>query len=141
MSANHDDADFKKAWRLGWLSSIQEYSDYGLQESSWLGGLEPNNPHWSYAEFLCSYFHGCGVEDGYADYVRDGIITASEAQAIAQFHAAADSYQPPRGDVYDHAAILADPRWHQVVSFALAARKELLGLLTDSDEVAALAGP
>src|SRR5690606_41545770 len=104
MSARQFDAEFKRAWRLGWLSSIQEYSDYGLQEISWIGGLEPNNPHWSYAELLCSYFHGSGVEEGYDDYVRDGLVRAAEAPAVARFAAAARSDQAPHRDVHRHAA-------------------------------------
>lgn len=139
-SFDTSDADLARTWRKNWLSSIYEFSDYSLQRYSWRGGLEPNNPHWSYIEFMCSYFDNCNLSDGYDSFVHWGFITAAEAAVVSAFHAAADKYIAPNQDDYDHDAILADPRWQEVVALAAAARDELLVMLNDPDEIDVLRG-
>ena len=57
----------KVLWRENWLISINELTDYNLQKTSWLN-KETKSPHWSYVEFMCSYFNDLTLENGYEEY-------------------------------------------------------------------------
>lgn len=81
------------------------------------------------------YFDDLGLGDGYDDLVASGIVTETEATILQSLHAGLSAYKSPTGDDYDHAAILADPNWAAVVSLAVQARRQLLGLpLSESDQ-------
>ena len=73
-------------------------------------------------------------------FVKDGYLTQAEADAVALFHATADEYKSPNGDDYDHASILADPKWLHVVQVAGMAKTALLTILHDPAELAILHG-
>ena len=61
-------------------------------------------------------------------------MSLEEAEAVRDFHAAADSYEAPAGDDYNHQAILSDPAWKHVVSLAEEARLRLLSIVTEPSE-------
>lgn len=138
MADDRSSPELIKNWRLNWLESLHEFSDYSLQLYSWRGGLEPNNPHWSFVEFMCCYFDDCSLSGGYAWAVEDGFVSIEEETAVAEFHQAADQYKPPKNDSYDHGAILQDMEWQVVVELAVAACNRLSSLITDPTEAAIL---
>ena len=45
----------RDAWRQRWLSSFNELTSIELQQKSWLDRFNKNS-HWSFVEFMCSYF-------------------------------------------------------------------------------------
>lgn len=88
----------------------------------------------SYTECICSYFGDLNLRDGYAGVLDGGLVSPEEARLVREFHAAADSYAPPGGE-HDHEAILADPRWHSVVSSAQRSWVALQSAISDPSEV------
>ena len=138
MSKFIADPETKALWRRNWLESLTEFADLALQQRSWFGGPGFESPYWSFVEFNCRYFDDYSLSAGYKEFVQDGYLTQSEADAVAAFHEAADQYKSPRGDDYDHVSILADPKWLNVVRLAGEAKAALLPLLHDPNELAIL---
>ncbi|MDB5424543.1 MAG: hypothetical protein JWQ29_1959 [Phenylobacterium sp.] len=135
--------ELRKHWRPRWLSSIQEFADIDIQRAKW---LEPENTnrHWSFVEIMNCYFDDIGLSDaafGYEGWIEHGLITAAEAGAVAEFHAVASAYSSPRGDDYDNAGVLNDPKWLDVVNAAKSAQARLAELITDADERRLLLNP
>jgi hypothetical protein len=136
VTGTTDYVELRKHWRPAWLSSIQEFADIDTQRAKWLDPKNTNR-HWSFAEFMCCYFDDIGLDEtelGYSGWIEHGLITAIEAAAVADFHAIARAYKPPRGDHYDNAAILSDPKWLLVVEAAKKAQARLAELITDPRE-------
>jgi len=136
MSENQD---LRRNWRASWLGSIQEFADEETQRRSW---LNPNNsnPHFSFVEYLCCYFDDLALSEGYETALADGLVSAEEVAAVAEFHTIADTYNSPKGD-YDQEAILADPKWAEVVAAAKHAQAGLLALIDDPKECSDLTEP
>ena len=135
--------ELRRNWRRNWLGSIQEFADLNTQRRLW---LDPNasNPHYSFVEYMVCYFEGLAVFDGptvpgdsYAVAREQGLVTADEAAAVEP-HAKLDAYEAPGKDDYDHQAILADPKWVEVVAAAKSAQSALLPLIDDPEERHAL---
>jgi len=133
MTTQEQDASVKLIWRCAWFHAICELGNLELQHQKWLDPTN-TNPHWSFIEFMCSYFDDLGIRDCYASALNTGRITADEFKAINEFHNALLRYNPPGGDDWDNAKILADPAWHLVVAEAKRARKRLVDLTSDPDE-------
>ena len=127
-------AEIRPTWRRNWLESITEFADYDLQRRSWFGGPDFNSPYWSFTEWMCRYFDDYALSFGYAKFIGDGLVSQDEANAVREFHAAADAYKAPGGDDYNHSAILSDPAWLHVVSLADTARLRLLTIIKDPSE-------
>ena len=136
----HDDEELRRNWRTRWLSSIQEFADDETQKRLWLD-RENTNPHFSFVEYICCYFDDLGLSDGNYDWaLNEGLLSADEVAAVADFHRAADAYDSPTDD-YDHEAILADPEWALVVAAAKRAQDSLAQLIDDSHERRVLLEP
>jgi len=125
--------EVRRNWRIGWLGSIQDFADQETQRGAWLNP-ENSNPHFSYVECMACYFDVAGLSYGYKSAIEEGFVTIEEAAAVADFHAVADTYEPPNGDDYAHEAILADPKWSEVVAAAKQAQTRLLALISDPSE-------
>lgn len=132
----------RRHWRLLWLSSIQAFSDSQTQTARWLDPTE-RNPHYSFVECMCSYFDDAYLseENAYAKRLAVGKLTEEEVTAVAEFHTLAEGYESPTGDDWNSAAVLADPRWREVVRAAQRAQARLLPLLSDPNEREALTEP
>ncbi|HSI39855.1 MAG TPA: hypothetical protein VLA00_04820 [Xanthobacteraceae bacterium] len=126
-------ADIRRRWRQNWLNCIRDFADADGQRRGW---LNPNNenPHWSYVEFMCSYFNDILQSQSYDWAVRQGFVTSDEAAAVASMHRLLDLHQAPDGNDYDHAQILADPAWSVTVAEAVRAKDNLLTLLNDDEK-------
>jgi hypothetical protein len=118
-------------WRLLWLKSIEVLGSLELQRATWLNPINAN-PHWSFVEFCECYFEQFGLRDGYTYALENGIVSEAEADAVREFHQALDRYQAPKGNDYDHAAILQDPKWRAVTELAARAANEVLSLSFNS---------
>jgi hypothetical protein len=128
-----DDSELRRNWRSRWLGSIQEFADDEVQQRTWLDTTN-TNPHFSFVEYFCCYFDDLGLSDGgYRWALNKGLVSENEAKAVSDFHRAADSYDRPTDD-YDHKAILADPKWGEVVAGARHAQAALLPLLDDPQD-------
>lgn len=119
--------------RCDWFASIQELSDQKLQKRTWLD-LTNTNPHWSYVEFCASYPDESQLHTAYAGRW----LTASEFEILSELGRAIEAHSAPKGDSFDHAAILEDPAWHDVIEMAELARQRLLAIVTVGEEREAL---
>ncbi|UOK70810.1 hypothetical protein [Ancylobacter polymorphus] len=133
------DMELRRHWRVSWLSSIRAFADDETQQRLWLD-MSNRNPRFSFAECLCSYFDDTGLADeGYEGLLREGLVSTREVAAVAHFHRLAASYESPTDDD-DHAAILSDARWAEVVAAARQAQAALLALIDDPQERRGLEG-
>lgn len=128
-----DDQELRRNWRTRWLSSIQEFADHETQRRLWLDSKN-TNPHFSFIEYFCCYFDDLNLSDGGYDWaLSEGMLSADEVTAVAEFHQTADAYDSPTDD-YDQQAILADPKWTEVVAAAKRAQDALSQLIDDAHE-------
>ncbi|MFK8251989.1 hypothetical protein [Ancylobacter terrae] len=118
-----------------WLGLIRDLADIDLQRRRW--GNDPS-PHWSYIEFVCSYFDSTIYDDYYAYVLSVGFISSAEHRAVITFTEALSAHVSPTGNDYDNQAVLDDPKWHDVVRLAGEARDELRRLITDPAELRVL---
>ena len=125
--------ELRRNWRKNWLTDLFEFSSRELQQQSWIAG----SGDWvsSYVECMCSYFNDRNLSGGYEWALAEGLVTQEEASLVRHFHATADAYKP-KGDQYDHEAILADPAWQEVIAAAQAAWSSLKSVLSDPEELA-----
>lgn len=135
-----EDQELRRNWRINWLGSIQEFADKETQRRLWLDPTNAN-PHFSFVEYMCCYFDGlCLSDGGYPWALNEGVVTADEVAAVAEFHDMVKAYNSPTDD-YDHRVILADPKWAEVVAAAKRAQTSLLRLIEDSGERRVLMEP
>ena len=137
MTANEQ---LRHNWRRNWLGSLQEFADDEAQRRLWLNPTN-TNPHFSFVEYFCCYFDDLGLSDGGYDWaVTEGLVSPDEVEAVANFHQIADAYEGPTDD-FDHEAILADPKWGEVVVAAKQAQAALVRLINDPHERRLLVEP
>lgn len=131
--------DVRPAWRQAWLGSLQEIADLDIQKRTWLNP-DNANPHYSYVEYVASYFDDLGLAsgDGYSGRIGEGVLSTAEASAVADFHTRFDAYV--EGGCWDPESVLADPQWLEVVEAARSAQTRLLLLLDDEEEKIMLTG-
>jgi hypothetical protein len=85
-------------WRIAWLWSIQEFSDFEMQRATWLNPAN-DNPHYTFSELICCYHDVLKlhfVPDPYGQAVEDGRLTPAHVEAVAEFHALVMAYGPRR---------------------------------------------
>ena len=126
-------AALRRTWRNMWLSCLRESADADLQQQMWLDPRN-KNPHWSYIEFMCSYFDDTFHGSNYDLVMREGLVTESEAATVAALHQLPAAYEAPNGNDFDNSAILQDPAWTAIVTEAEQVRKRLASFLVDPAE-------
>ena len=83
---------------------------------------------------MCRHFDDCPFSSGHAGFIAEGLVSRAEAEAVREFHAAAEACKAPGGNDHDHATILSNPAWLNIVSLADNARRQLLAILDDPSE-------
>ncbi|HEX3881784.1 MAG TPA: hypothetical protein VHW66_03935 [Stellaceae bacterium] len=121
--------------RESWLCAVADIADIDLQRRTW---LDPTSliPHWSYIEFVSSY----PDHEQLMQPQREGWLMPGEFRLLDELRAIVESYEPPRRDAYDNAAVLEDSTWHAVAAAADGARMRLLATAADKHEREALQG-
>ena len=120
------------------MSCIAQLTSIDLQRTSWLDARN-QNPHWSFVEFLCSYFDDLGLSEGYPKLINNSFVAQEEYDALHDWHSDLEKYDTPSKDQYDHEKILSDLRWLRVVDRGRAARQQLELLLTNDEQSILLA--
>lgn len=122
----------KELWRNRWLSCINELTSLELQRESWLDKTN-SNPHWSFVEFMCSYFDDLGIDNSYKYQLKEDWISKNEFEIIKMWHDLLDKYDPPTNDDYDVEAILEDKEWQLIVIEGQNAKSELSKSLSEEE--------
>jgi len=122
----------KDLWREKWLNCINEFTSLDLQKKSWLDRTQ-SNPHWSFVEFMCSYFDDLAIDDNYKYQLDKGWISKPEFEIIKDWHEELDKYDSPSNDDYDGEAILNDAKWLEIVQNGVDARNELAKKLNEKE--------
>ena len=112
------DTDGKRNWRSNWLQLIAHLANANLQQERWCHPERYPSAYWSFTEFMCMYFDDLALDEGYCSAVESGLVTEEEFAAVAHFHGKLCSYRAPGGNDFNHAAILSDPNWSEVVRAA-----------------------
>lgn len=123
----------KELWRNRWLSCINELTSLELQRQSW-SDKRNSNPHWSFVEFMCSYFDDLGIDNNYEYQLKQGWITNTEFESISAWHQLLDKYESPKKDDYDVEAILTDFNWLMIIEEGVKAKNELSGVISDEEK-------
>jgi len=122
----------KELWRNRWLSSINELTSLKLQRESWLD--EKNtNLHWSFVEFMCSYFDDLGLDDNYEEQLNKKWVSEKEIEAIKNWHDLLNKYDSPMNDDYNNKLIINDKDWNLIIQEGLKAVINLSKYLNESE--------
>ncbi len=124
----------KFQWRERWVHCIKELTSLELQKSSWLD-LDSSNPHWSYTEFMCSYFDDLVIDYNYKYQLEKGWILLEELDIIKDWHEALDKYNPPKNNPYDHESILKDKNWLAILELGVTAKSNLAEILSEKERM------
>lgn len=123
----------REIWRQRWLSSINELTSLELQRKSWLDRHQ-TNPHWSFVEFMCSYFDDLLCDFPYSHYIEIGWVSIQEYEVLRDWHEALDNYLAPRNDDHDREVILADRVWLEIVEAGEKAKLKLAVFLSKVEQ-------
>lgn len=74
----------KKIIRERWLSSLFELANYEYQKRLWNAEIE--NQVGNYTECVCKYFDDLDLNDGYANFISEGIISEKDANIVTNMH-------------------------------------------------------
>lgn len=128
------------------FGGVAELGDIGYQKATWLDP-EMQNPHFTFVEFFESFYDASAGNYEATDpnlerapfkaHLDQGHISAEKRDIIWQVHLALKDYQEP-GDAYDHASILADPKWLQIASTARDATEQLREIFEDPVDLRSL---
>lgn len=119
-------------WRERWLSCINELTCLNLQKKSWLDRTH-TNPHWSFDEFMCSYFDDLAIDDNYNNQLDCGWVSKQEFEIIKRWHEELDNYNSPKNDRYEHETILNDGKWLEIIEIGVNARNNLTKTLSERE--------
>ena len=125
--------DDKTLWRERWLGCINKLTSLDLQKKSWLAKTH-TNPHWSFVEFMCSYFDDLGIDDHYKYPIEKGWLTNQEFDIIKDWHEALDKYESPKNHDYDHSAILNDPKWLDILQIGQTMKNKLVSIVNETEK-------
>lgn len=114
----------RELWRNRWLSCLNELTSLKLQRESWLDKTN-TNPHWSFVEFICSYFDDLEIDNNYEYQLKKGWVSKKEFETIKQWHELLDKYNSPKNDDYNHISIIEDKTWKLIVQEGQKAIREL----------------
>ena len=123
----------KNKWREKWLDSINELTSLSLQKKSWLDRTH-TNPHWTFIEFMCSYFDDLAIDDNYLNLLKNRWITKIEFEIIKEWHEALSQYRSPKDDDYDNDAVINDLKWLEILQKGMQAKVKLSEILSDSEK-------
>lgn len=145
MSKRETSADSIRNWRNLIFSSVAELGDLDYQRATWLDP-EMQNPHFTFVEFFECFYDAAGGSYDAKEYDADdapfthkvgaGILSETERDLVWPVHLALSSYST--NDDYDHAAILSDPSWQNVVETASVATERLRKSFTSDRDLKAL---
>ncbi len=120
-------------WRQLWLQAIYELTSMEFQKKKWLDN-ENENPHYSFGEFMNSYFDDTLSDFDYSHYIGIDWISQQEYEMLKEWHSELHKYETPNNDDYDEKAILDDIKWIEIVKKGEQAREKLFETLNETEK-------
>jgi hypothetical protein len=129
------DADIVKNIRRSWLKSIFEFAHQEFQHRLWVQADYPDIIG-NYTEAICTYFDDLNLDEGYKDFIKDGIIDQVDYSIIAEFHNELEKYtdKPDKKNLSDK-HVLLDPEWRILTSIAKSTWDKLKIVISDKGEI------
>ena len=113
----HDET--KRSIRNRWIESIFELAHYEFQNRLWIEA-DYENSVGDFTECVCSYFDDLNLDDGYFEFIENGIISESEFEIVSELHSEFDKYveNTKETDLSDK-DVLKDMEWVAVTNLGL----------------------
>lgn len=111
--------------RNRWIKSIFELAHSEFQNRLWIEA-DYENSVGNFTECVCSYFDDLNLDDGYSEFIKNGIISESEFEIVSELHSEFDKYveKTKEKDLSDK-DVLKDVGWITVTNFGLKAWNKL----------------
>jgi hypothetical protein len=121
--------------RKRWLRSLFEFAHLDFQERLWILADYPNSIG-DYSEAICQYFNDLSLEEGYSEFIEEGIISKNELDVVRDFHIILNVYteKPEKKNLSDN-KILRDPEWKNICVIAKSNWDKLKYIIESDDEL------
>jgi len=118
-------AEIKRKIRDRWISSLFEIAHSEFQNRLWIND-EYKNSVGDYNECVCGYFDDLDLENGYTDFIANGIISETEYKIVTKLHSELRKYteRTEKRNLSDK-NILKDVEWINVTNIGLKTWTEL----------------
>jgi len=123
----------KEIWRQSWLESINNLTSYALQKNCWIT-IPNGNYHWSFVNFVNSYFKDVLFGSDYQFYIGVKFITQKEYEIIMDWHTDLNNYIPPNGNNFDNLAIFSDKKWLSILFKGIYAKQKLISAIAEGEK-------
>lgn len=104
--------------RERWISSLFELANFDYQKRLWNAEIE--NEVGDFTECVCKYFDDLDLDNGYANFISEGIISEKDANIVAEMHNAFRNYteRTEKRNLTDK-NVLKDIEWKNFTQLAL----------------------
>lgn len=104
--------------RESWVSSLFELANFEYQKRLWNAEIE--NEVGDFTECVCKYFDDLDLDNGYASFVSEGIISEKDANIVTKMHAKFRNYteRTEKRNLTDK-NVLKDIEWQNFTQLAL----------------------
>ena len=118
-------SEIKRNIRDRWISSLFEIAHLEFQNRLWIN-TDYKNSIGDYSECVCSYFDDLDLENGYSDFIKNGVISESEYIFVTELHAEFRKYieRTEKWNLSDK-DILNDVDWVNITNIGLKTWHEL----------------
>lgn len=118
-------SDTKRNIRDRWIYSLFELAHSEYQNRLWIKA-DYENLVGDYNECVCGYFDDLGLENGYSDFISNGIISELEYKIVSELHFEFKKYieRTEKRNLSDK-NILKDIEWINITNIGLKAWTEL----------------
>lgn len=119
--------------RERWICSLFELANFEYQKRLWNAEIE--NEVGDFTECVCKYFDDLDLDNGYASFVSEGIISENDANIVAEMHSQFRNYtERPKKRNLTAKNVLKDIEWKNFTQLALSTWKRLKAE-TESNEL------
>ena len=118
-------AEVRRNIRDRWISSLFEIAHSEFQNRLWINA-DYKNSAGDYNECICGYFDDLDLENGYSDFIKNGIISKPEYKIVKELHFEFRKYieRSEKRNLSDK-NILKDVKWINVTNIGLKTWTEL----------------
>ncbi len=118
-------AEIKRNIRDRWIESLFELAHSEFQNRLWIKANYKNLVG-DYNECVCGYFDDLDLDNGYSDFIENGVITESEFKIVSELHSEFKKYteRTEKQNLTDK-NVLKDQEWIKITNIGLKAWNEL----------------